>query len=219
MTNPVDRPITTQDRGSAPDSDENLAELIASRLCHDLNNPLGAIGNGVELLEMTGGAGGAELSLISDAVRNAQARVRFMRLAFGAAQAKHVTPPREARAALAELYHQSKIAPEWEVTLDLPRNEVRLGCLMMLCAETALPMGGSVTIGCARPGAWELTASGPRVVVEDDLWSVLRFGSGAAERMIRAAEVQFPALYRAAADMGLTVNYRADENGLVMSTS
>ena len=46
----------------SPQGPQSLAELIASRLCHDLVNPLGAIGNGVELIEMTGSVHGPEMA-------------------------------------------------------------------------------------------------------------------------------------------------------------
>lgn len=195
-----------------------LAELVAARLCHDLNNPLGAIGNGVELLEMTGG-GAAELSLISDAVRDAQARVKFLRLAFGAAPAAQVSAPREAQGALAEMLRNHRLKAEWLVKGDLPRSEVRLGCLMVLCAETALPMGGHVALRCAEPGAWALRAEGPRLSLDAALWSVLRFGPGAAGRALQPAEVQFPALHLAAEALGRSVNYRGEAGVLEMSTN
>src|SRR5690606_36320108 len=79
----------------APD----LGALVASRICHDLVNPLGAIGNGVELLALTTGfgpaagpqgaslqgtAGGSpELALIAESTTHAAARARLFRLAFG----------------------------------------------------------------------------------------------------------------------------------------
>jgi histidine phosphotransferase ChpT len=62
-----------------------LTSLIGSRICHDLISPLGAIGNGVELLAMSEVAKGPEMSLIAESVENANARIRFFRVAFGAA--------------------------------------------------------------------------------------------------------------------------------------
>ena len=63
----------------------NINALIGSRICHDLINPLGAISNGIELLEMAGVAQGPEMSLVSDSVENATAKLKMLRLAFGAA--------------------------------------------------------------------------------------------------------------------------------------
>lgn len=61
----------------------NINALIGSRICHDLINPLGAIGNGIELLSLSGMAASPEMTLVQDSVNNATARVKFLRLAFG----------------------------------------------------------------------------------------------------------------------------------------
>ena len=66
----------------------DLSSLVAARLCHDLISPIGAIGNGMELLQMTEGRGVAELELISDSLATALAKLRFYRLAFGPADAQ-----------------------------------------------------------------------------------------------------------------------------------
>ena len=54
----------------------DLAALVGSRICHDLISPIGAIGNGVELLSLTDGDTGAEMDLINESVQNANARIR-----------------------------------------------------------------------------------------------------------------------------------------------
>ena len=81
----------------------DLAQLLGSRLCHDLVSPLGAIGNGVELLEMSsdfpGIAASPELMLIAESVAAARARIQLFRVAFGMAQGDQ----RMSRAGLAQL--------------------------------------------------------------------------------------------------------------------
>ncbi|MEM9127616.1 MAG: histidine phosphotransferase, partial [Pseudomonadota bacterium] len=66
-------------------SNLNLASLIGSRICHDLTSPIGAITNGLELLDMAGNAPAQEVELISDSVDSAGARIRFFRIAYGKA--------------------------------------------------------------------------------------------------------------------------------------
>lgn len=65
----------------------NLSALRGSRICHDLINPLGAIGNGVELLGLAGVGSGPEMDLLNDSVLNATSKLKFLRLAVGAATA------------------------------------------------------------------------------------------------------------------------------------
>ena len=94
--NPVTIPVEPLDTTTGA----GLASLVAARLCHDLVSPLGAIGNGVELLEMSGDhpglANSPELTLIGDSVRAARSRVRYYRMAFGHA-------PADQRVAVAEI--------------------------------------------------------------------------------------------------------------------
>ena len=58
----------------------DIAALVGSRICHDLISPIGAIGNGVELIGLTENTSSPELALISESVDNANARIRFFRV-------------------------------------------------------------------------------------------------------------------------------------------
>lgn len=62
----------------------DLGALLCSRICHDIISPVGAINNGLELLE-EGGADEDAMALIAASARNASARLQFARIAFGAA--------------------------------------------------------------------------------------------------------------------------------------
>lgn len=200
-----------------PRGPQNLADLIGSRLCHDLVNPLGAIGNGVELIEMTGSARGPEMELIRDAVRDAQARLRFLRIAFGGTGSTQILSAREAKATAQAPWQGSRLKVSWAATGDMPRLRVKLGYLMLLCCESALPMGGEVTLSQDGEGRLRLEAVAPRVTQDAPLWSVLHYGMAAAERPLRASEAQFAALHAAATPLDLAINYVAREDGLVLS--
>ncbi len=75
----------------------DLAALVGSRICHDLISPIGAIGNGVELVLLDAAVGGPEVTLIADSVSHANARIRFFRIAFGATGADQPDQPRRSR--------------------------------------------------------------------------------------------------------------------------
>lgn len=187
---------------------QSLAELVGSRLCHDLSNPLGAIGNGVELIDMTGATQGPEMDLIREAIGNAQAQLRFFRLAFGAAAPDQQISHREAEGTLTGYFAGGRIAPRWQGARDLPRQQVKLAYLMALCAETALPMGGDVVLAGTGED-WRLEATGPRLRIDEGLWSVLRFGRSGGHSL-RPSEVQFIALHRLVEEMERTINFVAD---------
>jgi len=80
---------------------KDIAALVGSRICHDLISPLGAIGNGVELLSLTSGETSAEMVLINESVANANARIRFFRIAYGATEMGQRVPRKEILSVLA----------------------------------------------------------------------------------------------------------------------
>lgn len=147
---------------------DDWAALVGSRLCHDLVSPLGAIGNGVELLQMVH-APGPELSLIDAAVQAAQARLRLYRLAFGAAAPGQEATRRDITEGLAAL--PDRIAIDATLPDRLPRAQARRLMLALLCAESALAWGGTVTLD-----AQGLRAEAARLRLDPGLWSALAQG-------------------------------------------
>ena len=167
--------INAATAATVPEAD--LASLVAARLCHDLVSPLGAIGNGVELLEMSGDhpglANSPELTLIGDSVRAARSRVRYYRMAFGHA-------PADQRVAVAEIAQlaqgyarDARLTVEVEGGGDASRIETRMLLLALMCMDSAMPWGGKVTV--VRKGqGWRLARAAGRPVVWDfrteDVW-------------------------------------------------
>lgn len=129
-------------------SKPNLSELIASRICHDLISPVGAIANGVELLEMTQEIS-AETDLIKGSALNASARVRFFRIAFGSAGQAQLISAQEAHDILdSHMPHRFRI--DWTCDENLPRAQIKLIFLAALCLETAMPRGGMINLTKGR---------------------------------------------------------------------
>lgn len=175
----------------------DLAALIASRICHDLISPIGAISNGVELLGMD--RPGPELDLLSQSAANANARIRFFRISFGAAGPDQRIARAEVVAVLADLSNGGRVAYDWTSPPDLSRREVRLVFLLLQCLETALAYGGKVRI-VHDQGRWSLTAEAPRLRADPGIWAVL---SGAPlPSDISAAQVQFALAPPALAELG-----------------
>ena len=151
----------------------DLTALLGSRICHDLISPIGAIGNGVELLMMDGLGSSPEFALIADSVANANARIRFFRVAFGAAGASEQRIGRtEVAGILSDLTRGGRVTLEWHSPSDLSRREVKLAFLSILCLESAMPHGGTVSIdrGDTR---WTLRGEAARLRIDPDLWELL----------------------------------------------
>ena len=167
----------------------DLAALVGSRICHDLISPIGAIGNGVELMLIESAqAGGPELALISESVGHANARIRFFRVAFGTTSADQRIARSEVSAILADMSRGGRTAIEWRSPADLPRRDVKLVFLLLLCAESAMPYGGRITVerGDSR---WAIHATSPKLKIDTGLWECLADPAATAE--IGPAQVQF----------------------------
>lgn len=189
-------PVTSFDpafRDQAPTvAVPDLTALVGSRLCHDLISPIGAIGNGVELMLMDLAEGSPELALVAESVAHANARIRFFRVAFGATGGPDQTITRgDVSGALSDMVKSGRLRVLWDSPASLSRREAKLACLGFLCLETALPQGGLVKVerGEAR---WTLTASGPKLRVEAALWEYL--SNPMARTEVTPATVQFALL-------------------------
>lgn len=175
-----------------------FATLIGSRICHDLISPIGAINNGLELIEMSSAANTPEMTLISESVANASARIRYFRIAFGAAGNQTVGRP-EIVSILDGIYSGSRLSVAWGPLDGQPRNLVRLSFLAMMCLETAMPYGGRIEV-TRQDGIVTLTGHADKYNVDAALWALLDTGTNGAE--LRPSQVQFGLLPLIAGDEG-----------------
>ncbi|MFN4156496.1 MAG: histidine phosphotransferase family protein [Paracoccaceae bacterium] len=170
----------------------DLTALLGSRICHDLISPIGAIGNGVELMMMDGTGSSPELALIVDSVANANARIRFFRVAFGSAGASEQRIGRaEVASILSDLTRGGRLVMDWKSPDDLARREVKLAFLAILCLESAMPHGGTLSIGWGD-SRWTLRGEAARLRIDPDLWELL--SNPAAIVDIGPAQVHFALL-------------------------
>jgi len=145
----------------------DLAALLCSRVCHDLISPVGAIVNGMEVLEETNDESTKTfaLDLIKRSANQASARLQFCRLAFGAAgSAGAEIDVGEAETVARGFIEDDKIALSWLLPRTLmPKNRVKLLLNMLLLAATSIPRGGTVTVedtGSETPNGFRITAAG-----------------------------------------------------------
>jgi histidine phosphotransferase ChpT len=177
----------------------DLTALVGSRICHDLISPLGAIGNGVELLELSGMQKTPEMALIAESVENANARIRFFRVAYGPANEEQRIARSEVTTTLAAAARGGRMSYFWEAEGDQSRREVRAVFLLLQCCETAMPQGGDIHV--RRHGErWEITADAPRLLIDEPLWTALI--TPRARINVDAAKVQFALLPEVLADLG-----------------
>jgi len=192
-----------------------IAALVGSRVCHDLISPLGAIGNGVELMGLTDGDRSSELDLISESVDNANARIRLFRIAYGTAANDQRVSRSEVLAILSAIARGGRFTYFWQIETDQPRVDVRAALLAVQCLEAAMPMGGDISVSLGDDGRWQLDASATRYNIDDALWSQMLTPSKPFDHT--AAQVQFALLPTALRDAGRELSIDTGENTLSIS--
>lgn len=131
-------------------AEARLAQALASRICHDLVNPVGAVVNGMDLLgEMAGMRADDEVALIAQSARRAADVLAFHRLAFGAAGPDSAEL---ARAAVMQTVRAMLEGPRVPVTATgengpaLGRTVARAVALAALCGRGLMGMGGRMAL-------------------------------------------------------------------------
>lgn len=162
----------------------DLASLLCSRLCHDLMSPVGALNNGIELLADETDPEMREkcLELLADSARATANKLKFFRLAFGAAGGfADEIDAHEAQAALEGLFgSDGRIELGWVVGDEkLPKGAIKLLLNLGLLAGDALVRGGRLDIGAERANGQidiAVRAEGPRILLDPVLRETLATG-------------------------------------------
>jgi histidine phosphotransferase ChpT len=188
--------------GAAAVSTPDLSALVGARLCHDLISPMGAIGNGLELLQMADGPPRAELALVGDSLDSALAKLRFFRIAFGPADAQARQTADEA-AQLTDAMFTGRFTVAWAGGADMARPLARIVYLAILCLEKSLPMGGHVRVAI-EPAAVSLAVDGRRTAPPPELWAHVTDGTPVPG--LKADGVQFALLRQALEATGSAID-------------
>ena len=192
---------------SAPE----LAALLCSRVCHDVISPVGAINNGLELLD-EGGADEDAMNQIRQSARNASARLQIARIAFGAAgSAGMMIDTGDAEAVAAAFMKNEKPELSWAGRRALlPKNKVKLLLNLVLIALAAIPRGGKIAVvldDVETEPKFRLSSSGPMLRVPPKF---LELHSGhKPEEAIDAHAVQPYYTLLLAREAGMTISIHA----------
>src|SRR4030088_3486293 len=171
--------------GPAPDIIE-LAALLCSRVCPDLISPVGAIVNGLEVLDDNPNPDDREfaLDLIRKSAKTASARLQFCRLAFGAAgSAGAQIDVGDAESMARGHLEDDKTKIAWNLPrVLLPKNKVKLLLNMMVIAQQTIPRGGMLTVdpvGDGEAGGFRVAAAGLNARMPQSIADMLASGHSA----------------------------------------
>lgn len=198
-------------------SDVRIAQMMVSRLCHDLAGPAGALGNGVDLLKDLGGGDAEVIDLIVASAGRLARQLDFFRVAFGLRGGENACRGwDEARRLAAGIVEDTRIDMDW--TDDgggagggpVPAAFLRLVLCLVLVARDALPRSGTVAVRTGANGSGRrafstvVSAHGERVVLDDGLVAALEGRTAPEDLSPRTVHGDFAA--RLARSLGASIS-------------
>jgi len=201
----------------------DLAALLCSRVCHDLISSVGAIVNGIEVLEEDKDEETKTfaLDLIKKSAYQASAKLQFCRLAFGAAgSAGAQIDLGDAEKVARGLFEDGKTTLAWNLPRELlAKNRVKLLLNMIMIAATTISRGGTLTVGAGGGGegvaGFEVTAAGLNARLNPAIAELL---TGSPTHPVDAHAIQPVYAGLLARDCGFTLS-AAGEAGTVVLTA
>ena len=196
----------------SPTIDLHVAELLASRLCHDMVSPVGAVKTGVELYSEYGDdAAGETMGLITKSAVQASEKLQFFRLAYGSAgtTASGVTVS-DAVALIESVCDNQRTTIETD-SLDSqpPLGGIKMMLNGAMLAGDCLPRGGVLRLGSEADGgngyAVRITAVGERAGLDDELTAALSGEADAADLTPRSAHAYYTSVLARGLDGGIAV--------------
>lgn len=195
----------------------DLAALIASRVCHDIISPVGAINNGLEVLAEDTNEEMREfaMDLIRKSARQASAKLQFARLAFGAAGSAGASIDLGDAENVAKGFMAGEKADlTWTATRVLmPKNLVKLLLNLILIAGHAIPRGGVIEVvvtGAAEAPTFTLSCKGTNARIPTGVEDALAGRAGDHAPDAHSVQPLYAGLLAAAAGMAVEVTKDGD---------
>jgi histidine phosphotransferase ChpT len=198
-------------------SDLDLAALLCSRVCHDVISPVGAIANGLEVLEDEDDEEmkRVAMDLVRRSARQASAKLQFCRIAFGAAGSAGASLDLgEAGDTAKAFVGEEKVKLDWQAPrVTLPKAEVKLLLNMMLLGISAVPRGGVVSVALEN-GTPVVRATGDAARVPDKIARLLKGDFDAEELDARLVQPYYTR--RLAQQSGFELNFESEGNRITL---
>jgi len=195
-----------------------LAALLCSRVCHDVISPVGAIVNGLEVLDEEKDDSMREFAqnLIKKSAKQASARLQFARIAFGAAGSAG------AAIDLADAVQIAKgFIEDDRITLEidaphvlLPKNQVKLFLNLLITATSTIPRGGMIRANVEvdnEQGRFDIRATGTNARIPTNIEALLRGESETGTIDAHAIQPYYTGLIARTAGMALSLTLNGDE--------
>ncbi len=198
-----------------------LAALLSSKVCHDVISPVGAIVNGLEVLEEETDEEGREfaMTLIRSSADQASAKLKFARLAYGASgSAGSSIDIKDAEIAAQDYIDPKKIELSWSApAILLPKDVVKLLLNLVLISISTIPRGGKISVlvtGDAEAPNLEVVSTGERHRIAEN---IAEYFGGSQEKPADAHAAQPYYTLKLAEACALTVTISDIETGVFIT--
>lgn len=202
--------------GTKPDELE-LAALLCSRVCHDVISPVGAIINGLEVLDEGDDEemGRFAMDLIRKSAGQASAKLQFARLAFGAAGSAGASIDLGEAVQVAQRFaNDDKTSLNWDVVpVAMPKDYVKIALNMVLVAISAIPRGGVINVEVQNPHGtprFIFSCTGLKARIADGLTGLMAGEAGETVMDARAVQPYYMGLVANRAGMVLHMSQDGD---------
>lgn len=202
--------------------DLTLAALVSSRICHDVVGPVGAIFNGLEVLEDDDDEQVKQyaMDVIRRNTKNAWARLEFARLAFGAAGSAGAEIPFNKIQDLSNAILEEKHSIDWSSEHDfLPKGYAKVILNLVVIAVTSIPRGGRIKLAITgdieRPTI-TINSNGQGARLPERVPDILK---GNYDGEIDALVIQPYYTYRLIDDCGLSIDITSAEDEMIFKLS
>jgi len=199
----------------------DLAALLCSRVCHDLISPVGAVVNGIEVMEDDADeqTKAFAVELIKKSATTASARLQFCRIAFGAAGSAGASiDTGDAESVARGMMEDDKTRITWNLPrVLLPKNRVKLLLNLLLLAGGTIPRGGSLVVEPLGEGdtmGFKITSTGLNARIAQAVPGLV---AGEAENPIDAHAIQPSYTGLLARTSGMTVTLAPEGESIVLT--
>lgn len=167
-----------------PTIDLRILEILASKVCHDLISPIGAVNNGVEFMQEMGPEdAGDAIDLIAFSAQQASAKLTAYRMAYGAGGADNSIKPEDVYNIIQDIVGaEDKITQDWnkdapiglnESTFERPRGFGKILICALLLAMDCLPKGGVLSVTHEGDQDFTVSATGENSAFREGTESAL----------------------------------------------
>lgn len=205
-------------------SETKLAEMLATRLCHDLTGPIGAVNNGAEFLDEEGfDMQNEAVQLILSSAHEAVNRLQFYRQTYGRVGDSGEACLQDKKKIAADFFSGTKVKLDWPDShtdaagIPVSQKMSRLMLNLLIITGASLIRGGTLSVRLYRSDTgdkqFQFSAEGETIKLDPETAAILSHGSAAAENVPLTPKTAQPYLtIKLAEELGVSLAHHVESH-------